>query len=83
MWAIYNGGISYALMGTLFAVEFIIRKIVDSRIMKSYPISKFKSDSRKDDYIMCFDDVWSKKSYKTWKDFLIDSAKIRKYIESC
>ena len=68
-------------MGTLFAVEFIIRKIVDSRIMKSYPISKFKSDSRKDDYIMCFDDVWSKKSYKTWKDFLIDSAKIRKHIE--
>ena len=81
VWAIYNGGISYALMGTLFAVEFIIRKIVDSRIMKSYPISKFKSDSRKDDYIMCFDDVWSKKSYKTWKDFLIDSAKIRKHIE--
>ena len=83
VWAIYNGGISYALMGTLFAVEFIIRKIVDSRIMKSYPISKFKSDSRKDDYIMCFDDVWSKKSYKTWKDFLVDSAKIRKYIELC
>lgn len=83
VWAIYNGGISYALMGTLFAVEFIIRKIVDSRIMKSYPISKFKADSRKDDYILCFDDVWSKKSYKTWKDFLIDSAKIRKYIESC
>ncbi len=81
IWAIYNGGISYALMGTLFAVEFIIRKIVDSRIMKSYPISKFKSDSRKDDYIMCFDDVWSKKSYKTWKDFLVDSAKIRKHIE--
>ena len=81
VWAIYNGGISYALMGTLFAVEFIIRKIVDSRIMKSYPISKFKADSRKDDYILCFDDVWSKKSYKTWKDFLIDSAKIRKHIE--
>ncbi len=81
VWAIYNGGISYALMGTLFAVEFIIRKIVDSRIMKSYPISKFKSDSRKDDYIMCFDDVWSKETYKTWKDFLVDSAKIRKYLE--
>lgn len=82
VWAIYNGGISYVLMGTLFAVEFIIRKIVDSKMIKSYPISKFKSDSRKDDYILCFDDVWSKKTYKTWKDFLIDSAKIRKFIQN-
>ena len=81
IWAIYNGGISYALMGTLFAVEFIIRKIVDSRIMKSYPISKFKSDSRKDDYIMCFDDVWSKKSYPGKEISLEDARKIRKHIE--
>ena len=82
VWALYNGGISYALMGTLFVVEYIIRKLVDGKMIKAYPISKFKADSRKDDYIMCYDDVWSKKSYKTWKDFLIDTAKMRKFIES-
>lgn len=82
VWALYNGGISYALMGTLFVVEYIIRKLVDRKMIKAYPISKFKADSRKDDYIMCYDDVWSKKSYKTWKDFLIDTAKMRKFIES-
>lgn len=82
VWAIYNGGISYVLMGTLFVVEFIIRKMVDRRMIKAYPITKFKSDSRKDDYIMCYEEIWSKKVYKTWKDFLIDTAKVRKYVEA-
>ena len=82
VWAVYNGGISYVLMGTLFIVEFIIRKLVDRKMIKAYPITKFNADSRKDDYILCYDDVWSKKSYKTWKDFLIDTAKMRSFIES-
>ena len=82
VWAIYNGGISYVLMGTLFVVEFIIRKMVDRKMIKAYPITKFKSDSRKDDYIMCYEEIWSKKVYKTWKDFLIDTAKVRKYVEA-
>lgn len=82
IWGIYNGGISYILMGTLFVVEFIIRKIVDKKMIKAYPISKFNADSRKDDYILCFEDTWSKKIYKTWKDFLIDTAKIRQFVES-
>lgn len=82
IWSIYNGGISYVLMGVLFIVEFIVRKIVDGKMIKAYPISKFNAASRKDDYIMCFDDVWSKKEYKTWKDFLTDTAKLRKVIES-
>ena len=87
VWAIYNGGISYVLMGTLFVVEFIIRKLVDRKMIKAYPITKFKADSRKDDYVMCYEDTWSdcgkgNANYKTWKDFLIDSAKMRQYIES-
>ena len=82
IWAVYNGGISYVLMGTLFVVEFIIRKLVDRKMIKAYPITKFNADSRKDDYILCYDDVWSKKTYKTWKDFLIDTARMRKFIES-
>ena len=96
VWAVYNGGISYVLMGTLFVVEFIIRKLVDRKMIKAYPISKFKADSRKDDYVMCFEDTWSSAAgasgkaagssdgaYKTWKDFLIDTAKMRRYIEGC
>ncbi len=82
VWALYNGGISYALMGILFVVEYIIRKIVDKKMIKAYPITKFTADSRKDNYVMCYNDVWSKKEFKTWKDFLIDCAKMRKFIES-
>ena len=85
VWAVYNGGISYVLMGTLFLVEFIIRKLVDAKMIKAYPITKFNADSRKDDYVMCYEDTWTgskEGGYKTWKDFLIDSAKMRRFIEA-
>ncbi len=36
VWSIYNGGISYVLMGLLFAVEFVVRKIVDKKIKMKY-----------------------------------------------
>ena len=32
IWAVYNGGISYILMGSLFVIEFIIRKLVDKKM---------------------------------------------------
>lgn len=47
-----------------------------------FSITKFKADSRADDYILCFDDIWSKKTYKTWKDFLCETAKMRQFINS-
>lgn len=80
IWSVYNGGISYILMGLLFAVEFLVRKMVDKKMIKSFSFTKFNSDSRKDDHILCFEDCWSKKIYKTWKDFLVDSAKLRAFI---
>ena len=82
VWAVYNGGISYVLMGALFVIEFIVRKLVDKKMMKLFPISKFKADSRADDYVLCYDDMWSKKAYKTWKDFLTDTAKMRAFLQS-
>ena len=82
VWAVYNGGISYVLMGTLFVIEFIVRKLADKKMMKLFPISKFKADSRADDYVLCYDDMWSKKAYKTWKDFLTDTAKMRAFFQS-
>ena len=51
-------------------------------MMKLFPISKFKADSRADDYVLCYDDMWSKKAYKTWKDFLTDTAKMRAFFQS-
>ncbi len=80
IWSLYNGGISYVLLGLMFAVELFIRKKVDKKMIKPYSFTKFKSDSRKDDHILCYEDTWSKKVYKTWKDFLIDSAKMRAFI---
>lgn len=80
IWSVYNGGISYILMGLLFAVEFIVRKMVDKKMIKAFSFTKFKSDSRSDEHILCYEDCWSKKIYKTWKDFLIDSAKIRAFV---
>ena len=81
LWAFYNGGISYLLMGTLFIAEFTVRKFVDKKMIKAFPITKFTADSRKDNYVVCYEDKWSKKSYKTWKDFLTDSAKMRAFIQ--
>lgn len=78
----YTGGISYILMGLIFAIEFIIRKQVDKKMIKSFPISKFNKDSRKDNFIMCYEDTYSSKKYKTWKDFLAETAKMRAYINS-
>lgn len=80
IWSVYNGGISYVLMGLLFAVELIVRKRVDKKMIKAFPLTKFNADSRPDNYIVCFENRWSDGVYKTWKDFLIDSAKMRAFI---
>lgn len=82
VWSIYNGGISYVLMGLMFAIEFIIRKQVDKKMPKTFTITKFKADSRPDDYILCFEDTWSKGGVKTWHDFLVDTAKMRTIINT-
>lgn len=82
LWTIYNGGISYGIMGSIFAVEFIVRWFVNRNMPKLHAITKFKADSRKDDHIICYDDKWSAKKYKTWKDFLTDSAKMRAFIST-
>lgn len=81
IWSVYNGGISYVLMGMLFAVELIVRKRMEKKMNATYSFTKFKADSRNDDYIVCFENKWSDGKYKTWKDFLVDSAKIRSFLE--
>lgn len=78
VWSVYNGGISYVIMGMLFCVEYIIRKRVDRKMIKAFPISKFKADSRKDDHVLCYEGTYSSGKYRTWKDFLVETAKARK-----
>lgn len=80
LWSLYNGLISYILMGLLFAVEYCIRRRVNKKMSGVYTISSFKADSRPDDYVLCYEDVWSKGTYKTWKDFLVDTAKMRAFL---
>lgn len=80
VWSLYNGGISYALMGLMFAVEYIIRIQVNKKMPSEYSITKFKNNSRKDDYVLCYENTWSSKNYKTWLDFLTASAKVRAFL---
>jgi len=82
LWSVYNGGISYVLMGILFTVEYIIRKMVDKKMPESFAFTKFKSSSRPDDFILCYEDKYSSGSYKTWKDFLIETSRMRNFLTS-
>jgi len=80
LWTIYNGGIVFILMGLLFVGEFIIRKRIQKKIHLAIPLSAFKKNSRNSSLILCYDGAWSEKRYKTWKDFIEGTAKLRKYI---
>lgn len=82
VWSLYNGGISYILMGILFAAEFIVRKFVDKKMTKVFPLTKFKASSRAKEAVVCYDGKWSDGVFKTWGDFLRDTAKMRKFLEN-
>ncbi len=80
IWAIYNGLISYILMGALFTGEFIVRLIVQKGMEKEIPISQIRTNSRSKDCILCYEGSWNKKKYKTWEDFILETAKLRCFI---
>lgn len=82
IWSIYNGGISYLIMGMIFAIEFLVRMRVNKKMQNYFSICDFTAESRPDDFVMCFEGVWSDGVYKTWKDFLCDTAKMRAFIQS-
>lgn len=80
IWSIYNGGISYVLMGVLFTAEFFIRMIVNSKMPKIIYLTKFNAKSRPMDTVLCYENKWSDKKYLTWKDFLTETAKMRLFL---
>jgi uncharacterized membrane protein/acyl-CoA synthetase (AMP-forming)/AMP-acid ligase II len=80
-WSIYNGGVSYILIGILFAGELIVRKMTDKKMPKAFPLSQFTPASRLPDQVLCYDHTWPEGRYKTWKDFLTDTARLRSAID--
>jgi uncharacterized membrane protein/acyl-coenzyme A synthetase/AMP-(fatty) acid ligase/3-hydroxymyristoyl/3-hydroxydecanoyl-(acyl carrier protein) dehydratase len=82
LWSVYNGGISYILIGTLFAGEFMVRKMVQKKMPQSIPLSAFKNNSRLRPTIMCYEGTWSSAVYKTWGDFLDGTSELRRVINS-
>ncbi|MDR3336779.1 MAG: acyl-CoA synthetase, partial [Treponema sp.] len=81
-WSLYNGGISYIIMGIIFSIEFLIRKITDKKMPKAIPLSLFTSKSRSPDTVLCYEQTWKEGIYKTWGDFLADTARLRRFIEA-
>ena len=82
LWSVYNGGISYILIGTLFAGEFLVRKMVQKKLPVSTPLSLFKNNSRPLSAILCYERVWGNAVYKTWGDFIEGTAELRRVINS-
>jgi len=82
LWSVYNGGISYILIGIFFAGELIIRKMVQKKTPRAVPLSAFTHNSREHSAVMCYEGVYSGARYKTWGDFLEGTAQLRRHIES-
>lgn len=78
LWSLYNGLISYILIGLFFAVEFVVRKVMQSKIQSYVPVSELEQGSRPDGALFCFDES----STRTWKDFVTDVSKVRIFLES-
>jgi len=81
VWSVYNGGISYVLIGIIFAGEFAVRKIVQRNMPKAVPVSALKTKSRRPAHIVCYEGNYSESKFKTWDDFLDGTAKLRFQIE--
>jgi len=77
LWAVYNAGISYILIGILFLGEFIVRKMVQRSTPQALTLSAFKSKSRLISKVVCFDGTYNEERFKTWGDFLLETAKLR------
>ena len=82
VWSVYNGGISYALLGLMFLIEFNIRMKVNKNMPSVHTITTFTADSRPDNYMVCYEGIRSRGVVKTWYDFLTDCAKVRMCIEA-
>ncbi|MCF0214854.1 MAG: AMP-binding protein [Fibrobacteraceae bacterium] len=81
-WALYNGLVSYILMGMLFAGEFMIRSILQKKLNSYIPVSKLERDSRPAGAPVAFSQQFNKGLIKTWGHFTADVSKLRQEILS-
>lgn len=82
IWSLYNGLISYILMGLLFVSEIGVRKMKQSQLQSYIPFSKIEADSRPDDSVVCFSGAGLSGDVKTWADFKADVSKVRQAVEA-
>lgn len=80
VWALYNGLVSYLLMGCLFAAEFICRIKMQKKLSKMISLSAMTAESRNADDIICYAGTFSDGNYKRWKDYLRETAAVREFI---
>ena len=80
-WALYNGVLSYILMGVLFGGEGMVRKMANARWEKTVLLSETQRDSRPDDMIVCYSGRWSDHKFLYWKDYVEDVAKVKAFVE--
>ena len=80
LWSVYNGGVSYILMGILFAGELAVRKMIDKKMPKAIPLSTFVPGSRPADQVICY--AQTPEGRKTWSDFLEDTARLRQAVQN-
>ena len=78
IWSLYNGLISYILIGILFAVEFMVRKMMQKKMHSYIPVCDLQRDSRPEGSVVCFDG----ENVRTWAEFVGDVSKVRRFLES-
>jgi hypothetical protein len=78
VWAAYNGGVSYILIGLLFAGEMMVHTMLNKRLPKAVFLSEFSHESRPGDAVVAYSGIYSQASHKTWKDFLSGTATLRR-----
>jgi len=79
-WSLYNGLISYILIGVIFIAEFLVRKMVQSRLQSYVPVCNLEVDSRPEGALVSFGSCSD--NVKTWADFVQDVSKVRYYLEA-
>ena len=80
IWSLYNGLISYILIGIFFTVEYLVRKMMQAKMQSYVPVCELEQDSRPEGALVSFDA--SEGSGRTWGDFIKDVSKVRYYLEA-
>jgi len=81
-WALYNGAISYVLIGVMFALEFLVRKVFMKRISKPVFISSLSGKSHEDGMIITYSGAFQDGTYKTFSDLRRETSAIRTLIKN-